>query len=203
MLTDAEPVLRRDPIMERLIEAHEPYVEPDWSEYERLCISIINQQLSTASAMAVRERVFELLEGEVTPETVLAAEDDALRDAGLSRSKIEYMRNAARAFQENDYTRDALADYSDEEVIDLLTEIKGIGEWTANMYLLFVLERPDVLPLGDLAVRRGIEQLYGDGEPDEMTPAEMREIAEAWRPYRSVATRYIWAEYEAESPAVL
>lgn len=71
------------------------------------------------------------------------------------------------------------------------------------MYLLFVLERPDVLPLGDLAIRRGIEQLYGNGEPDEMTRAEMREIAEEWRPYRSVATRYIWAEYEAESPAVL
>ncbi|RKD97815.1 DNA-3-methyladenine glycosylase II [Halopiger aswanensis] len=136
MLTDAEPVLRRDPVMEQLIETHEPYVEPDWSEYERLCISIINQQLSTASAMAVRERVFELLEGEVTPETVLAAEDEALRDAGLSRSKIEYMRNAAQAFQENDYTQEALADHSDEEVIDRLTEIKGIGEWTANMYLL-------------------------------------------------------------------
>ncbi|GAB3668690.1 DNA-3-methyladenine glycosylase family protein [Halopiger thermotolerans] len=202
MMADAEPVLRQDPVMERLIEAHDPYVEPDWDEYERLCISIINQQLSTASAAAVRERVFELLDGEVTPETVLAADDDALRDAGLSRSKIEYVRNAARAFRENDYTQAGLADYSDEEVVDLLTDIKGIGEWTANMYLLFVLERPDVLPLGDLAIRRGIEGLYADGD-DEMTRVEMREVAEAWRPYRSVATRYIWAEYEADSPAVL
>jgi len=81
-------------------------------------------------------------------------------------------------------------------VIDRLTQIKGIGEWTAHMYLMFVLERRDVLPLGDLAVRQGIQQLYGDGV--EMTRAEMRDVAEAWRPYRSVATRYIWAEYESD-----
>ncbi|WP_121742271.1 DNA-3-methyladenine glycosylase family protein [Natronorubrum halophilum] len=196
MLEEAESVLRQDPVMAALVERHDPYDEPNWNEFERLCISIINQQLSTASAAAVRERVFELFRGEVTPEAVLEAEDEALRSAGLSRSKVEYVRNAARAFQERDYTREGLADHSADEVIDLLTEIKGIGEWTARMYLLFVLERPDVLPLGDLAVRRGIEQLYGNGS-EELTRAEMREIAEAWRPYRSVATRYIWAEYES------
>ncbi|SDJ94502.1 DNA-3-methyladenine glycosylase family protein [Natronorubrum texcoconense] len=196
MLADAEPVLRQDPVMAKLVERHDPYIEPNWSEFERLCISIINQQLSTASAAAVRERFFELLDGDVTPETVLEAADDALRSAGLSRQKIEYVRNAARAFQEGDYTREGLADHSNDDVMDLLTEIKGIGDWTARMYLLFVLERPDVLPLGDLAVRRGIEQLYGNGD-EELTRAEMREIAEAWRPYRSVATRYIWAEYES------
>ena len=196
MLDEAHSVLRSDPVMADLIERHDPYVERNWDEFERLCISIINQQLSTASAAAVRERVFELLRDEVTPETVLEAEDEALRAAGLSESKIEYMRNAARAFRENDYTRAGLADYSDDEVVDLLTEIKGVGEWTARMYLLFVLEREDVLPLGDLAIRRAIEQLYGDGE--ELSRAEMREIAERWRPYRSVATRYLWAEYESE-----
>ena len=197
MLEEAHSVLRDDPVMATLVDRHDPYEEPDWDEYERLCISIINQQLSTASATAVRDRVFDVLEGEVTPETILAADDGALRDAGLSRSKIEYLRNAARAFQDGDFSRAGLADHSNDEVIDLLTEIRGIGEWTARMYLLFVLERPDVLPLGDLAVRRGIEQLYAD-DGEELTRAEMREIAEAWRPYRSVATRYIWAEYEAD-----
>ncbi|EMA43063.1 DNA-3-methyladenine glycosylase family protein [Halobiforma nitratireducens] len=196
MFEAAHAVLREDPVMADLIDRHDPYVEPDWDEFERLCISIINQQLSTASAMAVRERTFDVLDGEVTPETVLAADDEALRDAGLSGRKIEYMRNAARAFQEHDYTRAGLADYANDDVIDQLTEIKGIGEWTARMYLLFVLERPDILPLGDLAVRRGIEQLYADGE--ELPRAEMREIAQQWRPYRSVATRYIWAEYESD-----
>ncbi|NGM67556.1 DNA-3-methyladenine glycosylase 2 family protein [Natronolimnobius sp. AArcel1] len=196
MRDEAESVLRDDPVMARLIDDHDPYEEPDWSEYERLCISIINQQVSTASALAIRERVFDVLGGDVAPETVLAADQDALYEAGLARSKIEYVRNAARAFQENDYTRTGLADYSNEEVINQLTEIKGIGDWTARMYLLFVLERPDILPLGDLAVRRGIEQLYADGS--ELTRAEMREIAEPWQPYRSVATRYIWAEYESD-----
>jgi DNA-3-methyladenine glycosylase II len=181
--------------MKRLLERHDLYTESDWTAYERLCISIINQQLSTASATAVKERVFDQF-NRVTPEAVLDADEDALREAGLSRTKIEYMKNAARAFQQNDYTKSGLTDYSDEEVIDLLTEIKGIGDWTARMYLLFVLEREDVLPLGDLAVRRGIEQLYGNGE--EMTRDEMREIADQWRPYRSIATRYIWAEYESE-----
>ncbi|NKE35871.1 DNA-3-methyladenine glycosylase 2 family protein [Natronococcus sp. JC468] len=196
MIEEAAPVLRQDPVMAELVDRHDPYVEPDWTEYERLCISIINQQVSTASAAAIRGRVFDVLGGEVTPETVLAADEEALYEAGLSRSKIEYVRNAARAFRDGDYTRAGLAEYSNEEVIDRLTEIRGVGDWTARMYLLFVLERPDVLPLGDLAVRRGIENLYGNG--DELTRAEMREIAEDWRPYRSVATRYIWAEYESE-----
>lgn len=181
--------------MAGLLEKHNPYTESNWTEYERLCISIINQQLSTASAAAVKERVFDQLDT-VTPEAVLNADTDALREAGLSRTKVEYMKNAARAFQQNDYTKSGLDNHSNEEVIDSLIEIKGIGDWTARMYLLFVLEREDVLPLGDLAVRRGIEQLYGNGE--EMTRDEMREVAEQWRPYRSLATRYIWAEYEAE-----
>lgn len=196
MLDEAIPVLRQDDVMARLIDEHDPYTEVEWSEYERLAISIINQQLSTASAAAVRERVFELLNHEVTPATVLAADEASLRDAGLSRMKVEYVQNAARAFRESDFSREGLAAHSNDEVVDRLTEIKGIGEWTARMYLLFVLEREDILPLGDLAIRRGIEQLYGDGA--EMTRAEMREIAERWRPYRSVATRYIWAEYESE-----
>ena len=181
--------------MARLVDAHDPYTEPDWTEYERLCVSIINQQLSTASAAAVKRRTFDLLNDEVTPESVLNADREALREAGLSKMKVEYMRNAACAFRENDFSREGMAELSDEEVVERLTEIKGIGEWTAEMYLLFVMEREDVLPLGDLAVRRGIERLYGDGE--EMTRAEMREIAERWRPYRSAATLYIWADYES------
>lgn len=193
MREEAETVLRRDPVMAELVDRYDPYTEREWEEYERLAVSIINQQLSTASALAVRERVFDLL-GEVTPETVLAAEEAALREAGLSNSKVEYLRTTAEAFQREDLTREGLADLSDEEVVDRLTDIRGVGPWTARMYLLFVLERPDVLPLGDLAIRRGIETLYGDGE--SMTRAEMREVAEAWRPYRSYGTRYIWAAYE-------
>lgn len=195
---EAEDILRQDPVMADLLDTHDPGIDSDWdSEFERLCTSIINQQLSVASAAAVQERVFEVLDGEVTPESVLAADEQALSDAGLSSPKVEYIRNAAEAFRDRDLTREGLADHSAEEVIDILTEIKGVGEWTARMYLLFVLGNDDILPLGDLAIRRGIEDLYGDGE-EEMTRGEMRAIAEEWRPYRGHAARYIWAHYESD-----
>ncbi|WP_247000043.1 DNA-3-methyladenine glycosylase family protein [Halosolutus gelatinilyticus] len=192
---DPETILREDPVMATVIDRHDPHpLEPVENEFERLCVSIINQQLSTASAAAVRDRVFETLDGIVTPESILVAPRGELLDAGLSRTKVDYVRNAAFAFQERDLTREGLADYTNDEVIAELTDIKGIGAWTARMYLMFVLQRPDVLPLGDLAIRRGIERLYNEGE--ELTRAEMREIAEPWRPHRSLASRYIWAEYE-------
>jgi len=195
---DAESVLRDDPVMAELIDRHGPVdLSPADSEFRRLIVSIVNQQLSTASARAVRERAFELIGEPITPDAVLAADETALQEAGLSNSKIEYVRNCARAFRERDLTRDALYEYEDDEVIDLLTEIRGVGEWTARMYLIFALGREDVLPLGDLAVRRGIDQLYGAGDAT-MDRTEMRSVAEAWRPYRSVATRYVWLEYEAE-----
>jgi len=178
--------------MDRLIDEHGPLeIEPADNEFRRLVVAIINHSISTASAAAVRERVFDLLE-EVTPESVLEADEEALQNAGLGESKTEYVRNAAQAFEERDLTRAGLADASDEEVIDRLSEIRGIGAWTGRMYLLFVLGREDVFPIGDLAVRRGIESLYG-----EMTREEMCDHAERWRPYRSIATRYLWAHYES------
>lgn len=195
-MTDHIDHLQQDSIMAELIDRH-GLIEttPADDEFERLVTSIINQQLSTASAAAVRDRVFALFDGDITPEAMLAADEDALRDAGLSRTKVEYMKNAAEVFLERDLTRAGLVDHTNEEVIEELTRIKGVGEWTAHMYLMFVLGRDDVLPLGDLGIRNGIQQIYGDGE--EMTREEMREIAEQWRPYRSHAMRYIWREYES------
>ncbi|WP_254767799.1 DNA-3-methyladenine glycosylase family protein [Salinilacihabitans rarus] len=196
-MADPESVLREDPVLAPVIDRRDPHpLDPVENEFERLCVSIVNQQLSTASAAAVRERVFDVLGGTVTPDAVLDAPRDPLLEAGLSRTKVDYVKNAARAFRERDLTREGLAGRTNEEVIAELTRITGVGEWTANMYLIFVLQRPDVLPLGDLGIRRGIEQLYNDGE--ELSRAEMREVAAPWRPFRSTATRYIWAEYEAE-----
>jgi DNA-3-methyladenine glycosylase II len=186
--------LEADPTMATLVDRHGMVtIEPAEDEYRRMAVSIINQQLSTASANAVRERVFAAL-GEVTPTTVLAAEEATLREAGLSTAKIDYLRSTARAFQEGGYSREALAHLDDAAVVDRLTEIRGVGEWTAEMYLIFVLGREDVLPLGDLAIRKGIQQVYGEGR--ELTREEMRTIAEDWRPYRSYGTRYLWLEYE-------
>jgi DNA-3-methyladenine glycosylase II len=191
---EVRSTLRADPQMAALIDRYGPVgLEPAENEFKRLARSIINQQLSTASATAVRERTFDAL-GRVTPESVLAADRAALRAAGLSESKVEYLRASAEAFLERDLTREGLAHLDDDAVVDRLTEIRGVGEWTAEMYLMFVLGREDVLPLGDLAVRRGIQQLYGDGT--ELSRADMREVASAWQPYRSYGTRYVWREYE-------
>ncbi|WP_049996847.1 DNA-3-methyladenine glycosylase family protein [Halococcus sediminicola] len=193
-MSDAHDTLREDPVLRALIEEFgELELDVADDPFERLVISIINQSISTASANAVRERVFALFD-DLTPEAVLAADADELRDAGLGETKTEYVRNTARAFRERDLTREGFADANDEEVIDELAEIRGVGEWTGRMYLIFALGREDVLPLGDLAVRRGIESLYGDGE---MTREEMRAVAERWRPYRSLATLYIWRHYES------
>lgn len=196
-MSDPHDVLRNDPVMATLVDRHGPLdVSPASDEFRRLCTSIINQQLSTASASAVRERVFDSLDGDVSPASILAADPGALKDAGLSDAKVEYVRNAAEAFLERDLTRDGLAGHSNEEVIEELTTIRGVGEWTARMYLMFALARPDVLPLGDLGVRNGIQQVYANGE--DLTRPEMRSIAEDWRPYRSYGTRYIWREYESD-----
>ena len=190
--------LRDDPTMARLIDRHGPLtVEPAADEFARLCTSIVNQQLSTASAAAIHERFLDTLGGDPTPDRVLAADTDALRDAGLSGTKVEYLREAATAFRDGDrdLTREGLADASDEAAVAALTDIRGVGKWTAQMYCIFALGREDVLPLGDLAVRKGIEQVYNDGEP--LSRSEMRDIGAAWRPYRSYGTRYIWAAYES------
>lgn len=192
--TDGEvyDILRSDPVMAGLIDTHGPLsVEPADDEFRRLVVSIVNQQLSTASATAIRERLFDHL-GDVTPATVLDADREALRETGLSGTKVDYLRNAATAFRERDLTRAGLADFDDDAVVDELTRIRGVGRWTAEMYLLFVLGREDVLPLGDLAIRRGLEDLYGCESRDEM-----RAVAESWRPYRSYGTRYVWAHYES------
>lgn len=190
--------LRRDPVMEQLIARFGRLtVTPAENPFRRLCVSILNQQLSTASAAAIRKRAFDVVGDEVTPAGVLVADPDRLTEAGVSRAKVKYLRSVAEASETGEpaLTRTALADRDDEAVVEALTRIHGVGEWTARMYLIFALGREDVLPLGDLAVRKGIETLYADG--DDLTRTEMREIAEAWRPYRSYGTRYVWAAYES------
>ncbi|WP_142858760.1 DNA-3-methyladenine glycosylase family protein [Salinigranum halophilum] len=190
---DWKRVLSRDPVMAGLVETHGAVtLTPAENAFERLCVSIINQQLSTASAEAIRERVFGLFDGDLTPAGVLAVDSEPLRDAGLSRTKVEYLRNTAVAFRDRDLSRERLSSLSNEAVVDELTRIKGIGEWSAEMFLIFALGREDVLPLGDLAIRRGLASLYDVTERDEM-----RTVAEPWRPYRSYGTLYVWRAYES------
>jgi DNA-3-methyladenine glycosylase II len=179
-----------DEVLGACIDRHgELRLDPAEDLFERLITSILRQQVSMASAAATRERLFEAVE--VTPDGILTADDAVLRDAGLSRQKTRYVNNVADAFRKNDYSRDSFADMDDEAVVAELTSITGVGPWTAEMQLMFALGRPDVFPVGDLGIKKGMRTLYGD-----LTREEMVEKADDWRPYRSYASLYLWRAKE-------
>lgn len=185
-----------DEVLAALIDEHgELAVDPATDLFERLVTSILRQQVSMASAAATRERLFAAVE--VTPDGVLAADESTLKDAGLSRQKTRYVRNVARAFRDRGYSHETFADMDDEAVVDELTSITGVGAWTAKMQLLFALGRPDVFPVEDLGIRKGMQTLYGD-----LSRAEMVTKAEEWRPYRSYASLYLWRAKEDVADSV-
>lgn len=191
MNADVITALRSDPTLGPLIEEHGVLtIEPADDSFQRVTVSIINQQLSSASAAAIRDRVFDRFD--VTPAAMLDADEDTLRDAGLSRQKIQYIKNIAEAYLERDFGYDYFEDKDDATVMDELTDIRGIGTWTAKMYLMFCLGREDVFPVEDLGIRKGMWTLYDE----DMTRTEMYETAEDWRPYRSYASRYLWRAYD-------
>ncbi len=160
-------------------------LDPADDMFRRLVVSVLRQHVSMASAEATRQRLFEAVE--VTPGGILDSDPETLRGCGLSRQKAGYVRNIAEAF-ETKYSKTYFEDLDDNAVIAELTAIKGVGEWTARMQLLFSLGRPDVFPVGDLGVRKGMVTLF-DGE---MTREEMCDRAKRWEPYRSYATLYLW-----------
>jgi DNA-3-methyladenine glycosylase II len=184
---EAANALRAKPRLGPVVEAHGPLeLDPAEDMYRRLVVSILRQQVSMASAAATRERLFEAVE--VTPEGVLAADPELLRDAGLSTQKTRYVREAAAAFRDRGYDRAYFAGMDDGAVIDELTSITGVGTWTAKMQLMFSLGRPDVFPVGDLGIRKGMRTLFDE----DMDREEMVERAADWRPHRSYASLYCW-----------
>ncbi len=188
--------LRRvDPTLAGIIDAVGPFaLQPRDGSYRMLARAIFFQQLAGPAARAILNRVLTLLgvdaERFFTPEQLLAAGDDQLRAAGLSRQKTAYLRDLSENFASGRLTEGEFADADDEEVIRRVSSVKGIGRWTGEMFLIFSLGRPDVLPVDDLGVRRAFEQAYR--LPDLPSPQEMRRIAEPWRPYRTVGTWYMW-----------
>lgn len=179
--------------MADLLETHgDLAIETAEHAFDRLVVAIVYQFLSVESAGAIAERVRGRFDGPITPATLLAADDAELIEAGLGATKTEYAKNAARAFLERDLANE-LPDLSDEAVIEELSRIRGIGGWTARMYLIFVLGREDVFPVGDLAIRRAMTELYGD-----QTREEMVERAAAWSPSRTDATLHLWQHYLGE-----
>ncbi len=192
-----------DPVLAALLERHDVLlVEEDDTErehYAALVRSIVGQQLSTHVAQIMWERMLERYGGRPpTPEEVLAEDPEELRAAiGLSRAKVSFLRSLAEHVTAGELDLDEVAGMEDEEAIAALTEVRGIGEWSAHMFLMFQLRRPDVLAWGDLAIRRGVQEAYGLPELPDRTRLE--EIAESWRPHRTAACRVIWWSLDGRS----
>jgi DNA-3-methyladenine glycosylase II len=179
-----------------------PAPERPGDHYGTLVRSIVNQQLSTAAARAIYTRLTDRYGGRTpTPAEVLKDDPEALRAAaGLSRAKVVYLRSLAEHVVDGSLDLPALDALPDDEVIAELTAIKGIGVWSAQMLLMFHLRRPDVLPTGDLGIRREAMQRYG--LPELPDPATLERIAEPWRPYRSLACVLLWQAADAVPAAV-
>lgn len=164
--------------------------------YGALLRAIVGQQLSTKAARTIYGRILELFDGSTpAPERLLEASEADLRAAGLSGRKVEYVRDLAAHVISGELELDRLDDLGDEEVIAEIVAVRGLGQWTAEMFLLFHLERPDVLSGGDLGIRKAVQIEY---ELEEMPPpTRVVEIGEAWRPHRSLASLYLWESLAA------
>jgi DNA-3-methyladenine glycosylase II len=164
--------------------------------YGALLRAIVGQQLSTKAARTIHLRVLDLFDGETpTPEQLLEAPEEDLRGAGLSGRKTEYIRDLASHVLSGELELDRLESLDDEDVIEEIVAVRGLGRWTAEMFLMFHLERPDVLSGGDLGIRKAIQIEYGlEAMPP---PQQVLEIGEPWSPYRSLASLYLWESLAA------
>ena len=164
--------------------------------YGALLRAIVGQQLSTKAARTIYLRVVDLFGGATpSPEQLLEASEEDLRACGLSGRKTEYVRDLARHVLSGELELDRLGELGDEEVIEEVVAVRGLGRWTAEMFLLFHLRRPDVLSGGDLGIRKAIQVEYGLGEMP--SPTRVIEIGEPWRPHRSLASLYLWESLAA------
>jgi DNA-3-methyladenine glycosylase II len=198
LTADAKALAKSDPVMGRLVERiggmdmeRRRRGRPKGDAYATLLRAIVGQQLSAKAAFTIHGRVLDLFGGEnPSPRALLDVGEADLRGAGLSGRKVEYLRDLARHVLDGSLEVDRLDQLGDDEVIAEIIAVRGLGEWSAHMFLMFHLERPDVLPTGDLGIRKAAQVEYGLGEmpkPDELTA-----IAEPWRPRRTLACLYLW-----------
>ncbi|MBI3822675.1 MAG: DNA-3-methyladenine glycosylase 2 family protein [Planctomycetes bacterium] len=181
---------RRDAILRPLIRAIGPCTLQHNSDHFAILVrSIISQQISTKAALAIGNRLLERLK-RFQPKRLLAASEDDLRSAGLSRGKQRSLRDLAEKCQAGVVPLTKLAGLEDAAIVEALTQVYGIGPWTAEMFLIFSLGRLDVLPIGDYGLRAGMQKHYQ--LPDLPKKDTLHELTEAWRPYRSIGTWYIW-----------
>jgi DNA-3-methyladenine glycosylase II len=185
---------RNDPVIASLMREHGACGLADAQHtdpFKALVHAIVAQQLSTKAAATIEARFAGLYGGVPTPEKVAATSDEQLRAVGLSGQKTGYIRDLCRRISDGSLPLDALDSMPDEEIVQALTQVKGIGRWTAEMFLMFRLHRPDVLPVGDLGIVKAVQRAYRLRKVP--TPERLTRIGEAWRPYRSIACWYLWA----------
>ena len=187
---------RADPILATIIRGARPAIAltSRGDPFQTLARSIVGQQISVKAAESVWQRLVLSVSGEPTPEHVAATPPDVLKAAGLSQRKAEYVGDLARHFATGRLDPDGWRAMDDEAIIDLLTEVRGVGRWTAEMFLIFNLMRPDVLPVADLGLQRAVSLHYRNGRV--MSERTLRRIALPWTPWRSVATWYLWRSLE-------
>jgi DNA-3-methyladenine glycosylase II len=204
--TPAVALADADPVMAGLIARIGPMTlerrrrgRPRGDAYGVLVRAIVGQQLSAKAAATIFDRVLALNGGEVpTAPQLLETDEETLRGVGLSGRKVEYVKDLASHVVDGELEVDRLGDLTDDKVIEEITAVRGLGVWTAHMFLIFHLEREDVLPVGDLGVRNAIKTEY---RLDELpTATEMEELAEPWRPHRTLASLYLW-ESLSNTPA--
>ncbi len=192
-------LMRRDPVLAQIMKKYGSCGIKTGRERDIFCglvEAIVSQQLSTRAAATIYGRLRALLPngGTPTPDALLNLTDEALRGAGLSRQKLGYMRDLSRKMLDQSINTAALPDMSDDQIVAELTKIKGIGRWTVEMLLIFRLTRPDVFPAGDLGIVKAVQKAYNLRKTPDVKRLEA--IAERWRPYRSVASWYLWASLE-------
>jgi DNA-3-methyladenine glycosylase II len=189
--------MRRDPVLAPVIKKHKkrsPLDSPNLDPFPALVRTITAQQISTKAAATIHGRLTAQMPNGVTPDALLALTDDQFRQAGLSRQKIGYLRDLAAKVKSGHLPVESLHELDDAAVIDAIVTVNGLGRWSAEMFLMFRLRRPDVLPVGDLGIVTAIQRLYGLRHKPKA--ARIIKIGEAWRPYRTVACWYLWRSLE-------
>jgi DNA-3-methyladenine glycosylase II len=185
---------RRDPVLRRLIRAYPDAVLGGRGDaFQTLARSIVGQQISVKAAQSVWAR-FQACAGTVDAATIAALPDASIRACGFSGMKVSYVKDLARRFHAGEIRPRRWSRMDDEAIIEELVQVRGIGRWSVEMFLIFHLMRPDVLPVDDLGLRRAMERAYNGGKP--LTKDEMRQLGAKWSPYASVATWYLWRSLE-------
>ena len=196
----AEELARRDSRLAKWIRAVGPpqIRAPQDSAFASLCRSIVFQQLAGRAAAAIHGRFLQALEAPLSPESVLAAPDEKLRAAGLSMAKLLSLKDLAAHAHDGRIPLDALSELGDDEIVKRLVEVRGIGRWTAEMFMIFQLRRLDIWPVDDLAVRRGYAVIQGLAEWPK--PKQLDALGEPYRPYRTVVAWYCWRTADTVLP---